>query len=199
MASSVTTGAWADLVSRGTENAMAGLSQMIGKRIEVKSFALRRVPISEISSIFGGPEVTAVGIYLTVSGAADGHLMLMYDPKIACAFVDLIMMQPPDTTIELGEMEQSALGEMGNIIGAFFLNAIADATGLSLKPSPPVVMMDYAGALLDVVTADILLSQDSTYLAESTFEVEDREISGVFFVMPSEEFLSALMTAERAA
>lgn len=199
MASSVTTGAWADLVSRGTENAMAGLSQMINKKIEVKSFTLRRVPVSEISSIFGGPDVTSVGIYLTVSGAANGHLMLMYDPKIARAFVDLIMERPPNTTVELGEMEQSALGEMGNIIGAFFLNAIADATGLFLRPSPPVVMMDMAGALLDVVTADILLSQDSTYLAESTFEVEDREISGMFFVMPSEEFLQALVTGEQAA
>ena len=190
---------WAELVGVGTSNAMSGLSQMIGQEIEVSSFSLRRVPVSSIPELVGGPEVMAVGIYLTVSGSANGHLMLMYKPKIACAFVDLIMGNPPQTTETLGEMERSALSEMGNVIGAFFLSALADATGLTLRPSPPVVMTDMAGALLDVVSADILLTQDDTYLAETTFTGEDREISGVFFVMPSEELRDALLSAERAA
>ncbi len=190
---------WAELVSVGTSNAMSGLSQMIGQEITVSSFTLRRVPVSAIPRLVGGPEVTAVGIYLTVSGSADGHLMLMYEPKIACAFVDLIMGNPADTTKVLGEMEQSALGEMGNIIGAFFLGALADATGLTLRPSPPIVMMDMAGALLDVVSADLLLTEDETYLAETTFSTPGREISGVFFVMPSEALRDALLGAERAA
>ena len=192
----VAVASWADLVSKGTDNAMTGLSQMVGTDITVTAFALRRVPVAEIAMIFGGAETMAVGIYLEVSGHANGHLMLMYDPKIATAFVDLVMMQEPGTTQELGEMETSALGEMGNIIGAFFLNALADETGLDLRPSPPSVMTDMAGALLDIVTADILMTSDYTYLAESTFEVEGREISGVFFVIPSEELLAALVNAE---
>jgi chemotaxis protein CheC len=190
---------WAELVSVGTSNAMSGLSQMIGQDIQVSSFTLRRVPVASIPELVGGPEVMAVGIYLTVSGSANGHLMLMYEPKIACAFVDLIMGSPPQTTETLGEMERSALAEMGNVIGAFFLSALADATGLTLRPSPPVVMTDMAGALLDIVSADILLTQDETYLAETTFAAEDREISGVFFVMPSEELRDALLSAKRAA
>ena len=190
---------WAELVSVGTSNAMSGLSQMIGQEIDVTSFTLRHVPVSSIAALVGGPEAMSVGIYLTVSGSADGHLMLIYEPAIACAFVDLVMGNPPNVTQSLGEMERSALGEMGNVIGAFFLSALADATGLSLWPSPPAVMMDMAGALLDVVSADILLTQDKTYLAETTFSTSDREISGVFFVMPSEELRDALLQAERAA
>lgn len=190
---------WAELVGIGTSNAMSGLSQMIGQEIEVTSFTLKRVPVSSISHLVGGPDVMSVGIYLTVSGSADGHIMLMYEPTIAHAFVDLIMGNPPHATETLGEMERSALAEMGNVIGAFFLNALADATGLTLRPSPPAVMVDMAGALLDIVSADILLTQDDTYLAETTFACEDREISGAFFVMPSEELRDRLLEAERAA
>ena len=190
---------WAELVSIGTSNAMSGLSQMIGQDIDVSEFTLRKVPVASISELVGGPEAEAIGIYLTVSGAADGHLMLIYEPRIAYAFVDLIMMQPPETTTEIGEMERSALGEMGNIIGAFFLSAIADATGLELRPSPPSVMADMAGALLDVVSAEILMHSDETFLAETTFSTGDRDISGVFFVMPSDDLLNALLQVERAA
>ncbi len=190
---------WADLVALGTRNSMSGLSQMIGRDIEVSEFSLRKVPVTELASLVGGREQDAVGIYLTVSGSADGHLMLIFEPRIAYAFVDLLMMQPPETTTVLGEMERSALAAMGNIIGAFFLNAIADSTGLSLSPSPPEVMTDMAGALLDVVSADILLTQDETYLAETTFDVADREVSGVFLVMPSEQLLTALMAQVNAA
>ena len=190
---------WAELVSIGTSNAMSGLSQMISQEIDVSAFTLRKVPVASILELVGGPEAEAIGIYLTVSGAADGHLMLIYEPRIAHAFVDLMMMQPPDTTTEIGEMERSVLGEMGNIIGAFFLNAIADATGLELRPSPPAVMADMAGALLDVVSAEILMHSDETFLAETTFATSDRDISGVFFVMPSDDLLNALLQVERAA
>ena len=196
---SVAVGDWADLVSRGTDNAMSGLSEMVGTDISVSAFGLRRIPVTEIATIVDGAETMSVGIYLTVSGSADGHLMLMYDPKIAAAFVDLLMFQPVGTTTGLGDMERSALGEMGNIIGTFFLNALADSTGLDLKPSPPSVMIDMAGALLDVITADILLTADDTYLVETTFAVEGQEISGVFFVIPSEDLLAALIEAGRVA
>ena len=58
---------------------------------------------------------------------------------------------------------------------------------------------DMAGALLDVVTSDILLTRDETYVAESTFKVAGDEISGLFFVMPSEGLLDALTNARVAA
>ena len=46
----------------------------------------------------GGANVEAIGIYLTVSGSADGYIMLMYNPKMAYGFVDLLMDQPEGTT-----------------------------------------------------------------------------------------------------
>jgi chemotaxis protein CheC len=190
---------WTDLVSLGTRHAMAGLSEMIGQEIGVSSFTLKRIAVAKLADEVGGPEADAVGIYLTVSGAANGHLMLIYEPSIAYAFVDLLMDQPVGTTQDLDEMGRSALGEMGNIIGAFFLNAIADATGLALSPSPPAVMMDMTGALLDVVTAQILMSQDDTYLAETTFLTEEHQIEGQFMVIPSEELLEALLEGTKAA
>lgn len=190
---------WAQLVDKGTRNAINNLSQMVGQDIKVESFALRQIPVVEISRLLGGPETESIGIYLTVSGSADGHIMLMYDPQMAFGFVDMLMQQPQGTTVTLGEMEQSALGELGNIVGSSFLNALADATGLTLMPSPPTVIQDMAGALLDIVAADILLTQDDAFVAETTFVSPGREIAGMFFVIPTQALLSALLDSRNAA
>jgi len=193
MSTETISGAWPALVQKGTTKAMENLSQMIGQPIEVSSFGLRSIPVGQIVHLVGGPETTAVGIYLTVSGAAEGHLMLLYEPKIACQFVDLLMMQPPNTTVTLGEMEQSALGELGNIVGASFLNVLGDEMQIVLMPSPPTVVLDMAGALLSVVAADLMMTQEEAYVAETSFRAADRDIDGSFFVMPSAALLRALL------
>lgn len=190
---------WGELVSTGTRSAMQNLGMMLGQEIEVGSFGLRRVGVEEIAELMGGPETTSVGIYLTVSGSADGHMMLMYEPTTACSFVDMLMMLPPGTTDVLGDMERSALGEMGNITGAGFLNAISDKAGIDLRPSPPMVLTDMAGALLDIVAADISLTQDEAFIAETEFTAPDRRITGMFFVIPSQALLSVMAGLEKVA
>lgn len=191
--------AWGALIERGTSRAVRNFSEMIGQPVSVTSFRLRSVPIEQIAQLVGGAHVTAVGVYLTVSGSADGHIMLIYDPGIAAQLCDLLLMQPPGTTTELGEMEQSALGEMGNVIGASFLNTLSDGMDIDLRPSPPAVMTDMAGALLDIIAADLLLTQDDAFVAETTFHASDRDVSGMFFVMPSAGLLDALMQWSNAA
>jgi chemotaxis protein CheC len=155
-------------------SAMSSLSQMVGRDVGVASFALRQMPVAEICQMMGGPETVSVGIYVTVSGSADGHILLMCEPKTACGLVDMMMQIPAGTTRALGEMEQSALGELGNVVGSSFLNVLADSTGLKIRPSPPTVMVDMAGALLDAVAAPILMTQDDASVVVASLERREK-------------------------
>jgi chemotaxis protein CheC len=92
---------------------------MVGKELVVSGLNLKYMPAKETVNLLGGPENTVVGIYLSVSGDATGHLMLVHDPKVAFELIDYQMGLAPGSTRELGEMERSVLGEMGNITGAF--------------------------------------------------------------------------------
>ena len=134
----------------------------------------------------------AVAVYLAVTGAAEGHMFLVYPPKTAMSLVDLLMGQESGTTQEITEMEASALGEMGNIMGSFYLNALSDASGLVLMPSPPAVIMDMAGSILDVALADILQESDDALVVEAIFSTKDQEITGNFLVLPNPSFLKEL-------
>ena len=169
---------WTWLVSRGISNSLAGLSQMVGDELAVTALDVKNFPAKDAINLLGGAETVTVGIYLTVHGDADGHLMLIHDPKIAFDLIDSQLGMPMGSTTDLGEMELSVLGEMGNITGSFFLNALADATNLTLTPSPPVVMVDMAAAILSIALTDIMQEQDNILAVKASFGTHDSQIDG---------------------
>ncbi len=185
---------WGSLALKGIDNAMTGLATMVNREIRMSSLSLKQVPASEAPNLVGGADKMVIGIYLAFEGDATGHLMLVHQPDVALAIIDMLLGNAPGTTGDLNEMEQSALGEMGNIIGSSFLNAIADALGLSLRPSPPEVILDMAGAILDVAFAEILQQSDDVIVAETSFGTSDRQARGTFLVIPSFNFLKVILS-----
>ena len=185
--------ACSELVSQGSANAVSGLSQMIGQEIRVTSMNARLVPANDTPDLIGGWEALTLGVYLAVTGCAEGHMFMVYEPQTAMALADLLMGNPPGTTQSLDEMEVSALGEVGNIMGSFFLNSLADNTNSQLQPSPPAVMMDMAGAILSVALANILQESDDALVVETCFSTEDRQIAGTLLIMPSPELLRLML------
>lgn len=190
---------WTEIAGQGFRQAMQNLSQLCGTEITVESFALRRVEMAQLSDVMGGRECEAVGIYLTISGPAHGHIMLAFDPGMALGFANMLLAGPTSSTAELGAMERSALGELGNIMGSSFLNVLGESTGLRLMPSPPIVLSDMAGALFDIIAADVLLVQDHAFLAQTKFRVGERSMSGAFIVVPRQDLLEVLLQHRSAA
>jgi chemotaxis protein CheC len=174
----------AELMSKGVNNAVVGLSQMAGQDIKVINMNIKRVQIKDISNLFGGPEALIIAVYLEISGNATGHMVLVYQPNVAFDLVDMLLGQPQGTTKELSDMESSALGEVGNVMGSFFLNYLSDTTGQRFQPSPPAVMMDMAGAVLDSTLSNILAHSDETLVMEAVFGTHNRQVAGTFLALP---------------
>lgn len=184
---------WTWLVSKGIASALSGLSRMVGQKLSVTSLDIRQLPAKDAAILLGGPENPVVGICQEVHGDATGHLMLIHDPQIAFELVDIQMGLPRGSTVGLEEVERSTLEEIGNITGSFFLNAVADATNLTLIPSPPVVMVDIAGNILSITMPQILQEQENVLAIKISFGTVNRQIQGVFLVMPTLDFLKVLL------
>ena len=180
---------WEDLMKKGITNSIKGLSQMVGREFQINTINIRRVPAKEMPYLLGGPEHLVIGVYITFSGASHGHILLAHQPEFAYKVLDMLMGNPLGTINSLDEMSQSALGEMGNITGTFFLNAVADSLGVFLNPSPPIVLLDMAGAILDIALAEILAERDDVFIAETSFGVTDRTVQGTFLIMPNASFM----------
>ena len=181
---------WDEIVKKGMLNAITGLSRMVRRDLVINTIEVRRMPARSMPGLFGGPDQLVIGVYLTFTGATNGHILIAHEPSIAYKILDLLMGRKIGTSKRLDEMSKSALGEMGNVTSAYFLNAVADHLQITLHPSPPVVMMDMAGAIMDMALASILQERDDVFMARTSFGLSDRTIEGNFLIMPNASFLN---------
>ena len=177
---------------KGIANAANGFSRMLGSTIQAHNTKVRLIPLLSIAKEIGAPEDEAIGIYLRAEGDLSGQIMLIIPYYKALELVDLLMGTPMGTTTSLGTLERSALGELGNMTGTFFLNAVADYSGLSMRPTPPAVMVDMVGAIIDIIIATTGGVSDQVLLYESEFSDGDRVVETSFWMLPDAVSVAAL-------
>ena len=172
-------------VSAGMENAARGLSGMLGRTITTGTSQAKIVSFSELYKDIGHPETGMVGIYLLMKGDLSGQAILILTVESALDMVDLLMEDPPGTSTSLGDLERSALGEVGNLTVAYFLNAMSSLTGRDLRPSPPAVMADMLGAILNVLATTAGMTGDELLIIETVIQdPKDKLVEARFWVIP---------------
>lgn len=181
------------IAGKGIKNAAYGFSGMIGRKIEVSNPVARLVPLLSIPDIVGGPDDDAVGIYLRFEGDMAGQIMIIMPYQKALELVDLLMELPQGATKNLGSLERSALGELGNLCGTFFLNSLSKMVDASFRPSPPAVMVDMIGAILDVVVATTGGVSEHVLLMQANFMDGSRSVEANFWVIPDMNALQGLI------
>ena len=181
------------LTTEGIHNAARAMTQMVGETFSVTDPNISSVKFRDIPEILGGPENVAVGIYLRIEGNITGHIMLIVPYNKALELADLIMGTPIGTTQSLGQMERSALAELGNLTGSFFLNAIAESTGAHIRPSPPAVIVDMVGAIMDIILATCDILSEEVLLIHAKFVRNGRETQANFWIIPDNTTVNTLM------
>ena len=172
------------LVSAASQNAARGLSGMVGHTITTSDPRTKVVRFDDISTYIGNPESEMVGIYLLMEGDLSGQTILMLSLVSALNLADWLMDTPLGTSTSLGDLERSALAEVGNLTVSYFLNAVAALTGKPLRPSPPAVMVDMLGAILNVVVTPMAAMNDDMLIIETILQDPEGDVQAYFWVLP---------------
>lgn len=180
------------IANDGAVRAGRGLSGLIGESIVIRVPEVRIGTRLDICNAVGGDDAVVFGAYLGVAGDVSGHVMLLFPVERALACVDLMCGQPPGTTTEADEFAQSAIAELGNIVGSAFVNALADAANLSLHPSPPLVVHDLAMALVQSVYAEVMAQDGPAVIIDTVFEDAHGEAAGLLILAPDPPALARL-------
>ena len=168
----------------GAIRAGRGLSGLMGQDIAIHIPDVRLGTKSDACDAVGGADAVVLGAYLSISGDITGHVMLLFPLERALRCVDLMCGQTPGTTTEADELAESAIGELGNIVGSAFVNALADHAQLVLHPSPPTVLSDMAQALVESVYAEVLSQGGDVVMIDTVFEDRGGHVSGLLIIAP---------------
>ncbi len=182
-----------ELASAAVSEVSRGLTEMFSAVVSVTAMHVRVVELSEVPSLVGSPELEVVAVYLVAEGEIPSHLLLLMEYPTALELCDILLEQPAGVTDELGEMEESALGEVGNIVGSFFLNSLAENVGVHLPITPPIIAADMAGAAIGMALTDVAMFADEAVVIDANFEHQGRRLPAWFMAFPQPDHLRAAL------
>ncbi len=165
----------------GAGNATTALAQMLQCKVDMKVPQVKLLEFKDVGAAIGGEEQIMVGVYLAVEGDITGSIMFLLPADAGRHLVEKLMgMQVGE---EFGEMEISAIKEIGNIITGAYLNSLSMMTNLKIIPSIPALAIDMAGAILSVPAIEFGTMGDNILLIETQF-TDDKDMNGYFILVP---------------
>ena len=182
-----------ELGNIGAGNAMTALAQLLNCKVDMKVPQVRLLEFKDVGTLIGGEEQIMAGVYLVVEGDITGSIMFLLEIGSAKHLIGKLMGMEVQGDV-LGEMELSALKEVGNIITGACLNSLAMITNLKIYPSVPDVCIDMAGAILSVPAIEFGTLGDKILLIQSQF-MDEVELNGYFIMVPDIESYGKILSS----
>lgn len=176
----------------GAGNAATALSQILSKRVDMTVPRVRVLSLDKVPELLGGTENLVVGVYLRIFGDIQGNIMFLLPTKSAEKLVGMLLGEIIEDGVQ-GEISQSAIMEVGNILTSSYLNALSAFAGLTVVPSTPALAYDMAGAILSTILIELSEVSDYALLIETEFIGDGEAIDGNFFMIPDLDSLYVLL------
>jgi chemotaxis protein CheC len=163
----------------GSGNAATALASMLGQSVDLRVPTALALELADAVDAVGNPEDTVSAVIIGVFGDLDATVLLLFDPESANTLCSLLGVEGDP------EMALSALGEIGNILGSSYVQAMGTMTSLHMEPHPPVAMSDMLGAIVASVLAVTAADTDLALLLDSKMTVDGTACKFGFLYVPS--------------
>lgn len=166
-----------ELGNVGSGTAATALSSMIGVPVDIDIARAHALPLAEAVGA-DDPGTVLTAVVLPVVGDLDALVVIMMRAGTVETVCELLGVPVGD------EMADSALREVGNILGASYVRALGTMIGAELEPKPPELVRDNSDAIL-ATAVQATHGDGVALLLESTLTVDNRECSPSFLFIPS--------------
>ena len=189
-----------EVANIGAGHAATALSQMIGGTIMISVPTINVSRLEEVPPQISAPEEPVAAVLMHMLGDLTGRTLLVF-PKPTAVRLASLMLRRPSSSEEMGEMEQSAIKEAGNLLSSAYMNALSDFMGMMLLPSPPSLAIDMSTAVLTTAYLQFGTDRDYVFCVESEFFMTDvnERLRGFFLLLPDPASLQAILRAVRVA
>jgi chemotaxis protein CheC len=190
-----------EVANIGAGHAATALSTMTGGTIMITVPTINVARLEDVPPQISAPEEPVAAVLMHMLGDLTGRTLLVFPKPTALRLSELMLRRPQGSSKELGELEQSAIKEAGNILSGAYMNALSDFMGLMLLPSPPSLAVDMSTAVLTTAYLQFGSDKDFVFCVESQFYMKevDEYLRGFFLLLPDFASLQAILRAVRVA
>lgn len=184
----------------GAGHAATALSQMTGSTIMIKVPSIAITSVADVPK-FAEDEEPVAAVTMQMLGDLTGRTLLVFPQPTVMRMAELMLHRPVASSTELGELEQSAIKEAGNILSGAYMNALSDFLGVLLLPSPPTLVVDRSEVVLSSALFDSTAGPETILCVESEFIFvnTDDHVRGFFLLLPDPASLQVMLRALRLA
>ena len=176
-----------ELANIGSGKASTALSMLLDRSVDISVPSARALSFADAVEATGDAEQEITGIVLGIIGDLEGVVLLLVSPEDASTICSILGVEPGS------EYAPSALGEVGNIVGSSYINALAEMTGIEIEPTPPATATDMLGAIVQSVLAGQAHAGDIALMLDSELAVEGSDCSISFMLVPSQDGVGELL------
>ena len=188
-----------EVANIGAGHAATALSQMIGGTIMISVPRINIQRLEDVAPLVADPDEPVAAVLLHILGDLSGRTLLVFPKSAAITLAEMMLRRPAGGSGELGELEQSAIKEAGNILSSAYMNALSEFMGMLLLPSPPALAIDMSAAVLSTAYLQFGTDRDYVFCVESEFMLKDvdQRLRGFFLLLPDPASLQAILRAIR--
>ena len=182
-----------EIGSIGTGNAASALSTMLNREVRITLPEVRIMGYNEAIEWIGGPEAITAGVLVHISGQMTGVMLATQSLDFINLVLESMLSQGIEDYSQLGELERSALVEIGNIMISTFINALSGLADISVELTVPSLTVDMQGAILAVPMAEYGGQTDYLMTIGGNFICEGREVPCRLLLSPDIRSLNFLL------
>jgi len=177
-----------ELANIGSGTASTALSSLLARPVDISVATARALPFADAVDAVGPAERLVTAVAIGVSGELDATVLLLLEPEDAAVLYALLGLHPADV------LAPSALGEVGNILGTSYVNALSAMTGLRLEPEPPQTANDMLAAIVASVLAGRAGGAELALVLDADLAVDGEDCTMAFMLVPSQEGVHELLS-----
>ncbi len=178
----------------GSGNAASALSTMLNCDTDISVPDVKLLDFGDAVNFLGGPENVAIGMLVNLTGDISGMMLYVLQHSCASKMTSTIFGTEIEDLANMNDMERSFISEVGNIMSASYINAIASLTGLTIDISVPQMSVDMVGAILSVPAVQFAQIGNKVLFIDDRFVIGGCEVQSNMILVPEMSSLETLFS-----
>ena len=173
----------AEIANIGGGNASTALSHMLGKKVNMTVPESYTGDIQQIQRLLGSADDEVLALFLKMYGDIDGAMAMIFTPKSALQFVQLLTKTKHKKLADLHEMDQSALREVGNVLLGASITALSKFLDLNITYTIPDIAIDMLGAVMDSILLEVSQGEDKILSFKINLSIDGKKVGGDLYYL----------------